>query len=225
MNENQENDVVIEEPAIQKLSHKTSCFKKTCFNACGCLVLILIGSFVFLRMIASPQEQTLKTIPETVTAQVPLYDAASLGKITFAPGKEKQNKLSLLVFIPKLIISPFVIHFPEKFLKPDSFSATSTKKAIFYTFMKTPIGEVKDAYTLEWQDLTAEPDFIYSFYKNEMENKNFKITYDQVTPELRQLLFSSTSTLTNVRIEDKKDSKNGTDRVIMNISTQNAATE
>lgn len=225
MSDFEENDVVIEEPAIQKLSHKTSCLKKTCFNACGCLVLVLIGSFIFLRMIASPNEQNLKTIPETLKTQIPLYDTESLQKITFAAGKEKQNKIGLLVFLPKLIISPFVVHFPEKFLATESFSNTSTKKEILYTFMRAPITEAKDSYTLEWENLTAEPDFIYNFYKDEMEKKKFTTQYDQSTEDLHQLLFSSTSSMAAVRIEDKKNIKNGTDRVIMNISILNTNTE
>jgi hypothetical protein len=87
--------------------------------------------------------------------------------------------------------------------------------------MDSPVGQAKDSYTFEWQDLGAEPEFIYNFYKNEIENKHYTIQYNQTTPLLRQFLFSSTSTLGTIRIEDEKDKKTGTDRVIMNISIVN----
>ncbi len=218
MSDSLDDRVIIEEPPIEKLTKKRSCFKKTCFNACGCFVLVIVLSLVFLKFEAKPKEKTIHTLPETLKQSIPLYDPEQIFSIHLNPGETRQKRRELLTFFPKLIVSPFVVHFPHRFGDKGPYTATSTKKEIFYGFMRTPIGEQKDIYTIEWKNLSAEPRFIAEYYKTEMENANFKLEYDQKNSSMRQMLYSSSSTLVNVIIDDKELTPHNTDHITVTVS-------
>ena len=85
--------------------------------------------------------------------------------------------------------------------------------------MRTPIGEQKDVYTLQWKNLPAEPQFIAEYYKTEMENANFILQYDQKNGPMRQMLYTNSSTLVNVIINDQENARrSSTDNVTLTIS-------
>lgn len=201
MTDNLEDRIIIEEPPIEKLTNKRSCLRKTCFNSCGGLVFVIVLSLLFLRFEARPKEKLIHELPETIKQSIPLYDPSQIFSIYYNAGQERQKRTELLTFFPKLIVSPFIVHFPHKLGDKGPYSSTSTKKQIFYGFMRTPIGEQKDIYTITWKNLTAEPRFIVEYYKTEMENKDFKLEYDQKNGSLRQMLYSNSSTLVNVIID------------------------
>lgn len=218
MSDNLEDRVTIEEPPIEKLNKKRSIFKKTCFNACGCLFFVIIFSLVFLKFEAKPKEKPLRALPELIKNTVPLYDPEQISAMYYNAGQERQKRTELLTFFPKLIVSPFVVHFPHRFGDKGPYTSTSTKKEIFYGFMRTPIAEQEDIYTVEWKNLPAEPRFIAEYYKTEMENANFTLQYDQKNGSIRQMLYSSSSTLVNVMIDGPENARHTTDDVTLTIS-------
>lgn len=223
MPEDLDDHITIEEPPLQKLTKKRSCFKKTCFNACSCLVLVLIGSLVFLKFSAAPKEKNVHELPEIIKQTVPLYDEAQIAKISLNPGQEHQKRTELLTFFPKLIVSPFVVHFPHRFGDKGNYTTTSTKKEIFYGFMREHIGETRDVYTLEWKNLSAEPEFIANYYTTEMKKKNFMLKYDEQSGFTRQLLYEDGPTLINIVILEKNKNKDtrknfGTEHITMTVS-------
>ena len=219
MPEEFEDRITIEEPPIQKITKKrSSCFKRTCFNGCGCLILLLIGSLFFLRFLAAPSDKTLNKIPDPIAKAVPFYDMEQIWSIKLYPGAESKQKSELLTFFPKLIVSPLVVHFPHRLGDKGPYTATSTKKEIFYGFMREPIGETRDIYTVEWKNLSVEPRFIANYYKTEIDKKSFKLDYDEQNGNIRQMLYSNTSTLVSIIIEDKDHRSHDTDSVIMTIS-------
>lgn len=218
MGDDLDDRIIIEEPPLQKLTKKRSCFKKTCFNACGCLVVVLVGSLFFLRFLASPKEKNIRELPEFIKQSIPLYDEGQISKISLNPGQETQKRTELLTFFPKLIVSPFVVHFPHRLGDKGNYTSTSTKKEIFYGFMRQPIGETRDIYTLEWKNLTAEPNFIAEYYNTEMENKGFQIEYDQSNSGTRQILYSKKSVFVTLIIDDKNSKNHDTDKVTLTVS-------
>ncbi len=218
MPEEFDDRIIIEEPPLQKLTKKRSCFKKTCFNACSCLVLVLVGSLVFLRYYANPKEKTVHVLPEVIQQSIPLYDEGQIAKILYNPGQEHEKRTELLTFFPKLIVSPFVVHFPHRFGDKGPYTTTSTRKEIFYGFMRQPIGETRDIYTLEWKNLSAEPRFIAEYYNTEMAKKGFTLTYDQKNGTIRQLLYTKEPTLVTLVIEDTNNKNHDTEQVTMIIS-------
>ncbi len=218
MSDNLEDRVIIEEPPIEKLNKKRSFFHRSCFNACGCLVLVIIFSLVFLKFEAKPKEKTLERLPERIQQNIPLYDPEQIASISYNAAQERQKRTELLTFFPKLIVSPFVVHFPHKFGDKGPYTTSSTKKEIFYGFMRTPIAEQKDIYTLQWKNLPAAANFIADYYKTEMENANFTLEYDQKNGSLRQMLYTNSSTLVTVIIDDKETARRNTDMVTLTIS-------
>lgn len=219
MPEDFEDRVTIEEPPIQKITQKkSSCFKRTCLNGCGCLIVLLVGSLFFLKFFATPSEKNLNKLPESVKQVVPVYDEKQISNITFYPGAESKQKSELLTFFPKLFVSPFVIHFPHRLGDKGPYTTTSSKKEIFYGFMREPIGETRDIYTIEWKNLSVEPRFIADYYATELKKKSFQLEYDQKNDNTRQMLYSTTSTLVGIIIEDPDHRSHDTDSVIMTIS-------
>lgn len=219
MSDTIDDRIIIEEPPIEKLNKKRSLFKRSCFNACGCLVLIIVFSLLFLKFEAKPKEKLIAVLPEQIKQSIPLYDPSQIASIYYNAGQERQKRTELLTFFPKLIVSPFVVHFPHRFGDKGPYTSTSTKKEIFYGFMRTPIGEQKDVYTLQWKNLPAEPQFIAEYYKTEMENANFILQYDQKNGPMRQMLYTNSSTLVNVIINDQENARrSSTDNVTLTIS-------
>jgi len=219
MPEEFEDRITIEEPPIQKITKKkSSCFKRTCFNGCGCLILLIVGSLFFLKFIAGPSEKSIAKLPDSVRQMVPLYDEKQISNIRFYPGAESKQKSELLTFFPKLIVSPLVIYFPHRLGDKGPYTSTSTKKEIFYGFMREPIGETRDIYTIEWKNLSVEPRFIAEYYQTELKKKSFVQEYDQKNGNTRQMLYSTTSTLVNILIEDPDHRSHDTDSVTMTIS-------
>ncbi len=224
MPENFDDRVTIEEPPIQQITKKRSCFKRTCSNACGCLILLIIGSLIFLKLAARPSDKTLDSVPEALRQTVPIYDERQVFRIEFSPGAESKQKFEVVTFFPKLIVSPIVVHFPHRFGDKGPYTTTSTKKEIFYGFMRQPIGETRDIYTLEWKNISTSPQFIAAYYQTEMEKKNFILDYDQYNGQKRQLLFSNPTTLVSVIIQDPDHRSHDTEHIFMTIS-QNISPE
>lgn len=218
MPENFEDRITIEEPPLEKITKKRSCFKRTCSNACGCLVLLIIGSLIFLKLAARPSDKTLDRLPTTLTQSVPIYDQEQIFRIEFSAGAESKQKSEVVTFLPKLVVSPIVIHFPHRFGDKGPYTATSTKKEIFYGFMRHPIGETRDVYTLEWKNISTSPQFIATYYKTEMEKKNFTLDYDQHNGDKRQMLFSNPTTLVSIVIQDPDHKSHDTEHIFMTIS-------
>jgi hypothetical protein len=141
-------------------------------------------------------------LPETIKQSIPLYDPSQIFSIYYNAGQERQKRTELLTFFSKTYCFPLLLFtFHTNSETKDHTAAHLPKKQIFYGFMRTPIGEQKDIYTITWKNLTAEPRFIVEYYKTEMENKDFKLEYDQKNGSLRQMLYSNSSTLVNVIID------------------------
>lgn len=217
MSSDQEHEVRIQEPAFQEIKKKTSCFKRACINGCGCLVLLLIGSFIFLRLFASPHQKTLSSLPSHIERSIPIYDTENVEKIILESGSEKEKKWQQITVIPKLILSPLVISQPSFFLESDAFTPTSTKKEIFTTFLQTPLLPRRDTYILTWSHLSTDPDFVFSFYQNELEQQGYTITSKSQTTSVRELGFLRENSFGILKIKDSPE-ETGTDQVTLIFS-------
>jgi hypothetical protein len=219
MSDHFDDRITIEEPPIQKITkQRSSCFKRTCLNGCGCLVLLIIGSLFFLKFIAGPSDKPIDKLPAPLKQTIALYDEGQISSIRFYPGAEGQRNSEVLAFFPKLIVSPVVIYFPHRFGDKGPYTSTSTKKEIFYGFMREPLSDARDVYTIEWKNLSAEPRFIAEYYQTEMAKKKFSLDYDQKNTDTRQMLYSNSSTLVSLLIKDPDHRSHDTQSVIMTIS-------
>ncbi len=205
--------VEIKNPPIEEITKKRSCFKLSCSSSCGCLLLVIIAGIIFLRATVGEKTRELKHIPSRVSQEIVVYDAESIGKIEYTPYDRRASFLSLLGYIPRLLIAPF-----ELYLNPPDSAEKSTGDR-FIAYMKEPVGTQRDKVLIEWNDLSAEPSFIVDFYKTELRKKGFLIDSISKNNIIEQFIFSKRSMSGALYVEDHPGTR-ATDIVRMTIETQ-----
>jgi len=135
-----------------------------------------------LKFSLGPRTRELKDLPASFTGVIPIYDKDSIEKITQTSGDERGRKTEIASYLPKLIISPFVVYFDKNFKfipKPTSTSTPPIENLTnwekFKLFMKRPIADHRDTIQVEWANLPAKQSFIVDYYENELRSKNFDI--------------------------------------------------
>ncbi len=211
--------IEIKEPPIEELSKKHSCFLRLIVTSCGCFVLAFLISLLILRFSVGPRTKELKDIPPEFKNTVTIYALDEIEKIEYTPGKQRGQIIEAAAYVPKLIISPFIIYFDKDFKYipiPEEKRASATAWNKFSAFMKESITDHRNVYTLEWSVLDADPAFIEEFYKKGLEKLGFTIgTYTNEDGQI-QFFFSKDTIDGTLRITDDAR-KEGTDSVILII--------
>ncbi|MFA5211550.1 MAG: hypothetical protein WC414_03540 [Patescibacteria group bacterium] len=189
--------IEIKEPPIEELNKKRSCVKHACFTSFIFFVFLFIVSLTILKFTAGPRSRELKDLPDVFIKQIPLYDIDSLESITYTPGQEKSKKAERIAYIPKLVLSPFVIYFDKEYkfipiedIKNKEDLAKLTKWDKFKRFLFKPIMDHKDTYIIEWKNLPAKQSFIFDYYKNELRKKDFQIKNEIQRDNIKSFIFS-----------------------------------
>jgi len=169
--------IEIKEPPIEELNKKRSCVKRSCTTGCGCLVLIFLFSIAMLYFTVGPRSRELKDLPSSFTENVPLYDAASVDKISYTPSRERGRRIELIAYIPKILLAPFVIYFDTEYtyIPRDCADCSLSTWEKFIAFVTDPVTDQRDLYKIEWTNLTAKQDYIVSYYITELGKKNYEI--------------------------------------------------
>src|SRR3989339_124671 len=171
-NMRQEIDKIkIKEPPIEELSKQRSCLKSTCAGGCGCFTILFIISILLLKFAFGPSTKELKDLPESFTTKIHIYDASNVEKITQTSGKEKSKKIERAAYIPKLVLSPFIIYFDKdyKYIPRENSEIELNNIEKFWSFMKKPLTTQKDVYKIEWLNLHAEQRFLIDYYETELK--------------------------------------------------------
>lgn len=184
--------IKIKEPPIEELTKQRSCVKSTCATGCGCFTILFVISIVLLKFAFGPTSKELKDLPETFTSKIPIYDVSNVEKITHTSGKEKSKKIDKAAFLPKLVLSPFLIYFDKdnKYIpntKPEGETMSNVEK--FMSFMRKPLSDERDVYKIEWIELHATQDFLIEYYKTELKKKGFDIDEESNYDNTKQFTF------------------------------------
>src|SRR3989339_712357 len=194
-NMRQEIDKIkIKEPPIEELSKQRSCLKSTCAGGCGCFTILFIISILLLKFAFGPSTKELKDLPESFTTKIHIYDASNVEKITQTSGKEKSKKIERAAFLPKLVLSPFIIYFDKDFkyiprTKPENEDMTNIDKLV--AFMQKPLSDERDTYKIEWIELDATQDFLLEYYQTELKKKGFEIEQESHNKNIKEFVFSA----------------------------------
>lgn len=210
-------EVVIQEPPVEEFGKKHSCIKRTCLSGCGCFFIFIIAALILINYATNERERNLKNIPEKIQKNIPLYDEQNIKTIKFLNGEEKQKKLNYIALFPKIVISPMIIQWPEKFITNPQKGGKEAHLANIKTFLKLPIAEVKDTITLEWKALPAEPKFIEEYYTNELTKNHFTLETASKTASSSQILFQKEKISGVVYIQDNSPTIEGTDLITLKI--------
>jgi hypothetical protein len=169
--------IKIKEPPIEELSKQRSCVKSTCATGCGCFTILFIISLVLLKFAFGPTSKQLKDLPEIFTSNIPIYDINNTETITHTSGKEKSKKIEKAAYIPKLVLSPFILYFDKdyKYIPRENNQVELNNLEKFLSFMKKPLTDQRDIYKIEWLNLHAKQDFLIDYYETELKKKNFEM--------------------------------------------------
>lgn len=201
--------IEIKEPPIEELNKKRSCIKRTCITGCGCFMLVFIISLLVLRFAIGPRTKEVREMPQYFTQAVPIYDIENVEKITHTSGKERGRYAETAAYIPKLVLSPVIIHFDTKYryIPRTIVDREMTSWEKFIAFMGEPLTDHRDVYKIEWVKLSADKDFISEYYRKELEKKGFVIGTESKTREITQFIFSKDEIDGAVYITDELETR------------------
>ncbi len=186
------NNVEIVEPPIGELTKKYSAFsaiKRACLTGCGCLVLVIIGIIIFIRLALGSGPETLKAVPSNFPSDIPIYDRDSIEQITFISGKYKNRGIEIAAFFPKLILSPLLATMNKGNQDDPSVDKITSVKNLWQT-ISTPVSDHRDTVQIEWRKLDADPFFIIGYYKTELQKSGYDIEVESEGNNVQQFSFS-----------------------------------
>ncbi|TSC84759.1 MAG: Uncharacterized protein G01um101413_143 [Parcubacteria group bacterium Gr01-1014_13] len=214
------NNVEIVEPPIGELTKKYSAFstiKRTCLTGCGCLVLLIIGIIIFMRVALGSGPQTLKKLPDNFPNDIPVYDQDNIEKITFVSGKYKNRGIEIAAFFPKIILSPLFLTLNKNEQNTNDTDKIASVKNL-WSIISAPVSDHRDTVQVEWSDLDAEPSFIINYYKTELSKNDYKIDVESEGRAVRQFSFSKDSITGSIYVEGNEEIKPGTDYVVLTVN-------
>lgn len=218
------DEIEIKDPPLEELTGRGNCLRKSCGTCSGLILTLLIGSFLALYFTAPPQGKTIKKIP-TEYQTVPLYDTENLETITLTEARERSKRIEQVVFVPKLILSPFLIqadqhHWILHHVRPEAAAAIEAKQNFWDKLMvllREPVSEQRDLLQLEWRDLNADPAYVAEYYTKSLERAGFSLGKTVTSPETRQFTFTKPGLDGVVYIANEKETP-ATDRVTVEIT-------
>ncbi|MFH1286685.1 MAG: hypothetical protein ABII02_02950 [Candidatus Magasanikbacteria bacterium] len=213
--------IEIQEPPIQEIQKKRSCFLQTCSTGCGCLVFFIIGLILLLKFVATPRPRELAQVPPSLFATIEVYDEDSIDQVTYISGKRRGQTLELLTHVPKALLGPIVsflnVELPEKDFEKQKIKETGDFWADALERVEDIEIDTRDVLTIRWSQLSAEPTFVEDFYKKELYSKDF--TYREVkdSTKSKEYIFHRDSIDGTFFLEDNPKSP-GTDIFVLTIN-------
>ncbi|MBP6859871.1 MAG: hypothetical protein KBC69_04645 [Candidatus Magasanikbacteria bacterium] len=218
------DSVEIVEPPIGELTKKYSAFsaiKRACFTGCGCLVFIIIGIIIFIRLALGSGPETLASVPDNFPEEIPVYDKDSIEQITFISGKYKNRGIEIAAFFPKIILSPLLLTLDKSPQNKEENNKLNTV-ASAWKMISAPVSDHRDTVQIEWKKLNADPFFIIGYYKTELKNKGFTIDVESEGENVRQFSFSKDTITGSMYVQGP--SGQGAEYAVLTVNLQTEST-
>ncbi|MEK7644059.1 MAG: hypothetical protein AAB390_02030 [Patescibacteria group bacterium] len=221
------DEIEIIEPPMEELSKKHSCFRRTCLSCCGFIFVIIAASLVILKFTAGPRVSELKKLPDNFGRIVPTYDKENIETITLTSGAGRGQAVEIIAYLPKLIIAPLLLKFDtQNYLinkyRPDTgeqLRKTEKFSDKLILILKSPVGDHRDAFKIEWRGLSADAEFIEKYYKAELARKQFTIETTNEIGNISQFRFRKDDIDGVIHIEDDPKTRN-TDFVVLSVNVR-----
>jgi len=203
------DNIEIVEPPIEELTKKRS-WKGACFTSCALLLILLVVAVVSIKIYVGPGPRQTKGIPANFPPDILVYDKDNIESITVIPARYKQRGLGIATFFPKLILSPIFY---------DSQNNAGDTLKNLWAAISTPSTDHKDSIQIEWKKVSADPDFIISYYKKELRKKNFKIEVQSQGNNVQQFSFSRGDGISgSVYASSNETNKSSTDLLMLTVN-------
>ena len=201
--------VEIKEPPLQELNKKRSCLFRTCVTGCGCIVFFLAIAIGIIWYATTPRVQKLDVVPEDVVNKLPIYDSGNITSIRFTAGADRGRAIERAAFIPKLLLSPLLALLDQQPTSTISAGGQIIDWSMIRSAIDTPVADHRDLYQIEWQDLSASPGFVESYYQSELKKRGFELDPAIETDQTKQLLFRKKD-ISGVLLIQAVDNETGT---------------
>jgi hypothetical protein len=153
------------------------------------MILLFVALIIGIRVSMGPGPTAIKTLPPQFPADLPIYDRDNIDTITYITGRYKSRGVEIAALFPKIILSSLFLPSNTDTQQPNASIQTRTIKDI-WKVVTAPVGDHRDTVQLEWNDLATSPTFLYSYYKNELRKKDFKIKSETIGGDERQFTFA-----------------------------------
>lgn len=154
--------IEIKEPPIQEIQRKKTCFGRSCSLGCIFFLLLITALVVFIRVSAITHPKEMKRLPDSFPKSIPIYDKDAIARITVVTGKKKALALAITEKLPRPMEKSFV-DIMEKYAQ---------------------INDERNTYAIYWTNLSAEPKFIWDYYKTNLKRAGFSLVEGNKTSEL-----------------------------------------
>jgi hypothetical protein len=212
------DNIEIVEPPLQELTRRGSFLKRTCLTGCGCLVILIVGIIISVYLFLGTGPKTLKKVPDYFPKNIPLYDTDAIEVITVVPGKYEARSVELAVFFPKVILAP-LLHTTISTSSTSSVFSTQINsfKKLWQVAITAP-EDYTDTIKIEWQNVDADPLFIFSYYKSELVKNNYQIKIENEDPLNPEFSFSHNAIKGNFVAYKNTTKKSGTNYAVLTLS-------
>ncbi len=217
------NNVEIVEPPIGELTKKYSAFsaiKRACFTGCGCLVFVIIGIIIFIRIAMGSGPETLSSVPANFPSNIPLYDQDNIEQITFISGKYKNRGIEIAAIFPKIILSPLLITL-DKNSQNNADTDKLTSITNLWKMISAPVSDHRDTVQIEWRELNADPYFIIGYYKTELKKDFYNIDVESEGENVQQFSFSKDDITGSMYVQGAPGQ--GADYAVLTVNLQTDA--
>lgn len=207
--------IEIQEPPLQEIKKKRSCFRG-CSTGCGGIVLLIILAIGTVRLIALPKPKEVKSIPSYFPPSIPIYDKDGISRISVVSGKKKERLLTTASNVPPVLLSPLLRDYrlTKKEELPSAWEEVIKS-------IEHPIIDTRDTVRIEWKQLKAEPAFIEQYYYTSLRRAGYTLT---TSTDEYAIFFASSTIEGTFSIHDIKESV-GTDYAVMTVNIHNPARE
>ncbi len=214
------NNVEIVEPPIGELTKKYSAFsaiKRACLTGCGCLVIVIIGVIIFLRLALGSGPEVLKKVPDNFPVDIPVYDQNNVERITFVSGKYKNRGIEIAAFFPKIILSPLFLTLNKSDQNTNDTGKLSSVTNL-WKIISAPVSDHRDTVQIEWKNMDTDPAFMINYYKTELKKKDYKIDVESEGKNVRQFSFSKDGITGSLYAQSEEEIRPGTDYAVLTVN-------
>lgn len=210
------DNIEIVEPPIGELTKTNSSLKKTCLAGCGCVIFLLIGAVVGLRLFVGSGPTVIKTLPDSFPADIPIYEKDSIDRMTFISGTYKNRSIEIASIFPKIILSPLLLQLRHE--------ATSTNLGLignksFWNLLSAPVGDARDTVQIDWSNLDAEPSFVISYYRKELAKSGYQVDDTVKNPDSYEFNFNNEKGVSgSLFAQGKEEVRPGTDYASLTVN-------
>jgi len=216
------NNVEIKDSPFRGSKKKKSCLARTCLSGFGCIFIFALAFLLILRFASNPKIKELKTIPKYVSESIVIYDPENIHKIELMPGENRAKLIEGMALLPKVIIAPIIVELKKIQNKENAPEEKSDKTKSYFDWdelkktINEPVADHRNIFHIEWTDLSAQPSFVFNYYKTELRKKDFEINITSEKESVSQLTFSKGDISGALYIQDDLIDY-GTDYVMLKI--------